>query len=147
MSEPVGHVRPLAGSGVDDEFELPDLCARPQCRREFRQSLGRGRKANYCSETCRRLADRDFKRAKATVEHFEKLARRSRHDVLAFGRSVEESGEPSGNPEVVLRSALDALGRADAVLRFVGDADARLVDELIALRDGVGPLIAQAEAG
>jgi len=133
--------------GGDDEFDLPDVCARPQCRQEFRQNVGRGRKANYCSETCRRLADRDYKRAKATVEHFEKLARRSRYDVLAFGRSADEYGEVE-SPEVVLRAALDALGRADAVLRFVGgDADQRLVDELVALRDGVRPLADQARAG
>lgn len=147
MSESVKTIRTIPGEAVDDEFDLPDLCARPQCRQEFRQNVGRGRKANYCSETCRRLADRDYKRAKATVEHFEKLARRSRYDVLAFGRSADDLGE-SASPEVVLRAALDALGRADAVLRFVGgDADERLVDELVALRDAVRPLVTQAQAG
>lgn len=147
MSELLNHVRTIAGEATDDDFDLPDLCARPQCRKEFRQSVGRGRKANYCSETCRRLADRDYKRAKATVEHFEKLARRSRYDVLAFGRSADELGE-SESAEVVLRAALDALGRAEAVLRFVGaDADERLVDELIALREGVKPLVVQVQAG
>lgn len=147
MSELLNHVRTIAGEAIDDDFDLPDLCARPQCRKEFRQSVGRGRKANYCSETCRRLADRDYKRAKATVEHFEKLARRSRYDVLAFGRSADELGE-SESAEVVLRAALDALGRAEAVLRFVSaDADERLVDELIALREGVKPLVMQVQAG
>ena len=147
MTESTNRVRALPGDAADDDFDLPDLCARPQCRKEFRQSVGRGRKANYCSETCRRLADRDYKRAKATVEHFEKLARRSRYDVLAFGRSADELGEPE-SPELVLRAAQDALSRAGAVLRFVGgDADERLVDELVALRDGVTPLVRQAQAG
>ena len=147
MSESAKTIRTIPGEAVDDEFDLPDLCARPQCRQEFRQNVGRGRKANYCSETCRRLADRDYKRAKATVEHFEKLARRSRYDVLAFGRSADELGE-SESPELVLRAAQDALSRAGAVLRFVGgDADERLVDELVALRDGVTPLVRQAQAG
>ncbi len=147
MSESVKPIKQIAGDAADDEFDLPDMCARPQCRQEFRQSVGRGRKANYCSETCRRLADRDYKRAKATVEHFEKLARRSHYDVLAFGRTADELVEME-SPEVVLRAALDALGRADAVLRFVGgDADKRLVDELVALRDGVRPLAIQARAG
>lgn len=147
MTESTNRVRALPGDAVGDDFDLPDLCARPQCRKEFRQSVGRGRKANYCSETCRRLADRDYKRAKATVEHFEKLARRSRYDVLAFGRSADELGE-SESPELVLRAAQDALNRAEAVLRFVGgDADERLVDELVALRDGVTPLVRQAQAG
>jgi hypothetical protein len=147
MAEPMNRVHALPGDAADDDFDLPDLCARPQCRKEFRQNLGRGRKANYCSETCRRLADRDYKRARATVEQFERLARRSRYDVLAFGRSADELGE-SESPELVLRAALDALGRAEAVLRFVGgDADQRLVDELVALRDGVKPLVSQTQAG
>lgn len=93
MAEPMNRVHALPGDAADDDFDLPDLCARPQCRKEFRQNLGRGRKANYCSETCRRLADRDYKRARATVEQFERLARRSRYDVLAFGRSADELGE------------------------------------------------------
>ncbi len=147
MNEAAKTVRTIPGDAVDDDFDLPDLCARPQCRKEFRQNVGRGRKANYCSETCRRLADRDYKRAKATVEHFEKLARRSRFDVLAFGRSANELGEARGS-EDVLREASSALARAEAVLRFVdGDADQRLVDELSALLEGVRPLAIQAEAG
>lgn len=147
MSESMSPVRRIAGNEVDEEFDLPDLCARPQCRKEFRQNVGRGRKANYCSETCRRLADRDYKRAKATVEHFEKLARRARYDVLAFGRAADETGEVT-SPEEVLLSAKDALGRAEAVLRFVGaDTDGRLVDELVALCDGVKPLVLQTQAG
>lgn len=140
------HVSSLAGEAGDDQFDLPDMCARPQCRKEFRQQVGRGRKKDYCSETCRRLADRDYKRARATVEHFEKLARRSRHDVLAFGRSADERADGGVSEEVALVQAGDALDRADAVLRFVGDADPRLVEELRALRNGVSALVASAQA-
>lgn len=147
MVQSADHVRSVAGEAADDQFDLPDLCARPQCRKEFRQQVGRGRKKDYCSETCRRLADRDYKRAKATVEHFEKLARRSRHDVLAFGRSADESGDASVSGEVAVTRAVDALGRAEAVLRFVGDADERLVEELEALCDGVRVLVSHAQAG
>jgi len=147
MSESPTAVRPLSTIGPDEDFELPDICARPQCRREFRQTVGRGRKANYCSETCRRLADRDYKRAKATVEHFERLARRSRYDVLAFGRSADEASEGRVSPEAALSGAASAMARADAVLRFVNDADQRLVDELAALRDGVQPLVDLARVG
>jgi hypothetical protein len=140
------HVSSLAGEAGDDQFDLPDLCARPQCRKEFRQQVGRGRKKDYCSETCRRLADRDYKRARATVEHFEKLARRSRHDVFAFGRPADEQADAEVSEEVALVQAADALDRADAVLRFVGDADPRLVEELRALRNGVSALVASAQA-
>lgn len=147
MNDTAKKIHTIPGDAVDDDFDLPDLCARPQCRKEFRQNVGRGRKANYCSETCRRLADRDYKRARATLEHFEKLARRSRFDVLAFGRSADESGVPQ-NSEDALHAALSALARAEAVLRFVGtDADPRLVEELVALRDGVKPLADQAQTG
>lgn len=133
-------MRPLPGDG-GDEFDLPDLCARPQCRTEFRQPVGRGRRKDYCSETCRRLADRDYKRARATVEHFEKLARRSRHDVLAFGRAGDGTTETVGQ-EAAIAQASASLDRADAVLRFAGDADPRLVAELEALCEGLRPLMA-----
>lgn len=146
MAESADHVRSLAGEAADDQFDLPDLCARPQCRKEFRQSVGRGRKKDYCSETCRRLADRDYKRARATVEHFEKLARRSRHDVLAFGRSSDEEGDGPGSEETAIVQAVAALDRADAVLRFATDADPRLVTELEALCRGVRGLVSFAQA-
>lgn len=132
---------------VDDQFDLPDLCARPQCRQEFRQSVGRGRKKDYCSETCRRLADRDYKRARATVEHFAKLARRSRYDVLAFGRAADEQLAEAMSEDVSIARAAGALDRAEAVLRFVGDSDDRLVGELEALCNGVRELVRGAEAG
>lgn len=134
------------GEAVEDQFELPDMCARPQCRQEFRQAVGRGRKKDYCSETCRRLADRDYKRAKATVEHFDKLARRSRHDVLAFGRSGEELVEDGVSDEVAIALAAGALDRAEAVLKFVNGADDRLVAELHALCNGVRGLVRRAQA-
>jgi hypothetical protein len=140
------HVSSLAGEASDDLFDLPDMCARPQCRKEFRQQVGRGRKKDYCSETCRRLADRDYKRARATVEHFEKLARRSRHDVLAFGRSADDPADGGVSEEVAVAQAAAALDRADAVPRFVGDADPRLVEELRALCAGVRPLVVTAQA-
>jgi len=141
------------GESAEDQFDLPDLCARPQCRQEFRQAVGRGRKKDYCSDTCRRLADRDYKRARATVkraratvEHFDKLARRSRHDVLAFGRSADEVGEVAVSEEVSIALAAGALDRAEAVLRFVTDGDDRLVAELEALCAGVRSLVHRAQA-
>lgn len=147
MVDTLEGVRPVPGGASDDQFDLPDLCARPLCRQEFRQAVGRGRKKDYCSETCRRLADRDYKRAKATVEHFEKLARRSRHDVLAFGRSTDEFDDGVISEDVAIERAVAALGRADAVLRFVGEADPRLVTELEAVCAGVRALVANAQAG
>lgn len=145
MTEPELTVA-ATGEVVDDQFDLPDVCARPQCRQEFRQTVGRGRKKDYCSETCRRLADRDYKRAKATVEHFDKLARRSRHDVLAFGRTADGPDDASVSDEILVATAVGALNRAEAVLRFASGADERLVTELQALCDGVRGLVRASEA-
>lgn len=143
-----GSAVPLTRRTGEEQFELPDLCARPQCRAEFRQTVGRGRRKDYCSEACRRLADRDYKRARATVEHFDKLARRSRHDVLAFGRATDELDDGAvGMGEAITRAA-SALERAEAVLRFVGtDADERLVTELQALVAGTRDLLRLAQTG
>lgn len=139
---------PLAGGAGQDQFELPDLCARPQCRAEFRQTVGRGRRKDYCSETCRRLADRDYKRARATVEHFEKLARRSRHDVLAFGRATDDLDDGAVGMSEAIARASSAVERAEAVLRFVSsDADERLVTELGALVAGTRDLVRLAQDG
>jgi hypothetical protein len=132
-------VNPIGADEVD--VDLVDYCARPMCRREFRQSAGRGRRRDYCSEECRRLADRDYKRSKATVEHFERLARRQRYDVLAFGRSVDGTDLGPLSVESATAAAAASVARAEAVLRFVGDADPRLVDELKALLEGIRPLV------
>lgn len=131
------------GDSVDVELDLVTYCARPMCRAEFRQNVGRGRRRDYCSETCRRLADRDYKRAKAMVAHFEELAARYRHDVAAFGRAGDELNEPGH------RSPLDtdraqaraALARAGAVLEFAADQDDRLLTELRVLHDAVAPVV------
>lgn len=138
-------VESLVGEEVD--IDLVDYCARPMCRREFRQSAGRGRRRDYCSEECRRLADRDYKRSKATVEHFERLARRQRYDVLAFGRAADEWDLAPMDVESAAAAAQASVARAEAVLRFVGDADPRLVVELQALVDGVRPLVTAAGRG
>ena len=116
------------------------------CRRQFQRNAGRGRRQDYCSDICRRLADRDYKRAKAMVEQFERLARRSRHDVLAFGRSPT-SRTAQINEDVALERAVRALGRAETVLSFAVDADERLLTEIRRLCDAVRPLIEQAQAG
>lgn len=147
MSEAPDRLHAMSGAADDagsDEFDFADYCARPMCRQEFRQSAGRGRRRDYCSETCRRLADRDYKRAKALVEHFEGLSRRSRHDVLAFGRAADDLGaESSISDDVALERATSAVARARAVLQFAGGSDARLVAELETLCEAITPALAR----
>ena len=131
------------GGGVEVELDLASYCARPMCRAEFRQNVGRGRRRDYCSETCRRLADRDYKRAKAMVAHFDELAARYRHDVAAFGRAgdeLEEPGQP-GPGDADRETARAALARAGAVLEFAADQDDRMLAELRALHDAVAAVV------
>lgn len=146
-----GNVAHSVGGEIElqevEEFDFVDYCARPMCRKEFRRSVGRGRRRDYCSDTCRRLADRDYKRARAMVDQFERLARRSRHDILAFGRSADEDDAAQLSEDVALERAVGALSQADAVLRFASDADERILQEMRRLCDGVRPLIQQAQAG
>lgn len=141
-------VRPVGDQGQSqdvEEFDFVDYCARPMCRKEFRRSAGRGRRRDYCSDTCRRLADRDYKRAKAMVEQFERLAHRSRHDVLAFGRAADEQDSAQISEDVALERAVGAISQAEAVLRFASGDDERLINELRRLCDGVRPLIKQSQ--
>jgi hypothetical protein len=127
---------------ADDAFEieLTGYCGWPSCRKPFPQTTGRGRRREFCSETCRRGADRDYKRAKAMVEHFEKLLTRSRYDVAAFGRGDEEVETPEVQARLVA-DANAALQRARAVLEWAQGGDQRLLNELRLLVEGVAPVI------
>ena len=143
MSQATERLRPLPPQPGDDAgTDLVDYCARPLCRTEFRQSAGRGRRRDYCSEGCRRIADREYKQAKATVEHFEKLAERSRHDVRAFGRAADELDAATDVPtEVAIERARRGIDRAEAVLRFAVDRDDPFADELRALSESIEPAL------
>lgn len=149
MSFPQLEDAPEVGTSpvLDDNLDLTSYCARPACRQEFRQSAGRGRRRDYCSDLCRRQADRDYKRAKAMLAHFEELASRSRLDVAAFGRGNEEHppathGEP---PELQRRALERAIARAGGVLEFASeDRDPQLLKELRALHGAVTAAFAPA---
>lgn len=143
MSEATGSLHTAAAPASDEPGpDLIDYCARPKCRAEFRQSAGRGRRRDYCSETCRRIADREYKQAKATVEHFERLTERSRHDVRAFGRAADdlEAGADL-TAEVAVERANGAIDRARAVLRFAGDSDDAYAVELRSLSESIEPAL------
>ena len=141
-------LHPLEGAdGVEPNTDLADYCARPACRKQFQQSSGRGRRREFCSDVCRRLADKEYKQAKSMVEHFEKLARRQRHSVLAFGRAPDADEESGLAKDVCLLRATQALERAAAVLTFAQGRDPQLLGELEALREGVLPLVHWEQTG
>lgn len=130
---------PVAAPDVDAE-SLVDYCARPQCRAEFRAG-GRGRRRAYCSEICRRTAEREYRAMAARLTHFESVVDKLRIDLAAFGRlesSDPESPQAEGGRLAVAR---DAVARAGGVLAFLQDSSEPLARELLALHEAVAPLM------
>ncbi|CAN5177087.1 hypothetical protein BH18ACT9_BH18ACT9_05440 [soil metagenome] len=130
----------------ETDFEIAEYCGRLSCHKPIVQPAGRGRRREFCSETCRRGADREYKRAKGMVEHFERYLMKTRHEVAAYGRKAESEGD-FRTPEEEARiqsTALAGISRAEAVLEFAaGDADDRFLGELRRLVEAVNPAIAQ----
>jgi hypothetical protein len=133
------------GSDVptDADFEVVEFCGRLSCHKPIVQPAGRGRRKEYCSETCRRAADRDYKRAKALVEDSERNLRKFRHEVAAYGRKAEavEGFRTPEDDALIQRSALAALSRAQAVIEFSVDRNDRYLEELRQLVEAVTPLV------
>lgn len=126
----------------DSDFDVAEYCGRLSCRKVIVQSAGRGRRREFCSETCRRGADREYKRAKAYVESFERNLRNFRHEVAAYGRKSEEGVITPQELERIQRDAHVAIGRAQAVVEFSAGAEDRYLDELLLLLRTVEPLVA-----
>ena len=84
------NARPLAGAArrrsEASTQELPDYCARPMCRSPFTRVVGPGRPQAFCSEVCRRAAEKELRQAKSLLAHFEDLTAQFRVDIAAFGR-------------------------------------------------------------
>jgi hypothetical protein len=131
-----------AGSrGSVDLEDLPDLCSRPKCRREFRRLVGPGRRQAYCSETCRRNAEKELRQAKSRLAHFEQLVKNLRSDVATFGKLGSEH-DVNETPLAVdqLRVAEGAVRRVEGVLVFA-DPSQPAVQELRRLYEAVASVI------
>lgn len=121
--------------------QIASYCGRLSCRKPIVQDIGPGRRKEFCSDTCRRGADRDYKRAKAHVELFEEQLRRSQHEVATYGRRADE-GVLTADEVLRLQSdARVALARATAVAEFAGDEPERIRAELDALIASVRPIL------
>lgn len=123
-----------------DLDDLPDFCSRPACRREFRRVVSPGRRQAYCSDTCRRNAEKELRQARSRLAHFEELVRTLRNDVAGFGKAAsgdDVSRQPAGDQ---LRTAENAVRRAGGALIFA-DASEPAVQELRRLYEAVVPLI------
>jgi len=125
-----------------DESGLIDYCSRPSCRTEFRRTPGPGRRQAYCSEICRRTAEREFRQARSRLIHFEILVEKLRIDVAAFGRP--EINDPEGEKDAVRldgrRAAEDAVRRAAGALEFASP-DEPAVREFRRLYEAVASII------
>ena len=125
----------------DADFEVVEYCGRLSCRKPIVQPAGRGRRREFCSETCRRGADRDYKRAKALVEASERNLREFRHEVAAYGRKPEEGVPTPEEQERAHSEASAAFSRAQGVIEFSAGVEDRYLDELRRLVAALGPII------
>ena len=123
--------------------ELPDYCARPACRRAFTRVVGPGRPQAFCSEVCRRSAERELRQAKSRLAHFEALVDQMRADVAAFSRTGTTDGvDPdAGVSPDARRTAQDAVHRVAGVLAFLERSDDPIARELSALHAAVTPIV------
>lgn len=149
MSRPEVGVVEVASSGesVDDDMqELVDYCSRPKCREEYRRRVGPGRRQAYCSELCRRTAERELRQIRSRLLHFERVVEQLRIDVAAFGRSVTESdGDGYDGAAEFRRKAEDALTRVAGILEFAQQQDDLLLRELKNLYTAVLPVVRRME--
>lgn len=137
--------RPLSSVKADVEVDyedLPDFCANPNCRQEFRRSSGPGRPQAYCREQCRRDAERDLRRLRARQVRFENVLTQVHADIAAHGRTDAETSSLTSS----LHDAEQALTRAAAVVRYASEGDPRLLDELRHLLEQVTPVIRGGQA-
>jgi hypothetical protein len=128
--------RPLETGG------LIDYCWRPRCRTEFRRTGGPGRRQEYCSEVCRRAAEKELRQARSQLAHFEEVVEKLRIDVAAFGRpDSDEVGDDSLSLSLDgRRTAEDALRRASGVLDWA-NPDEPAIRELRRLYEAVAPVV------
>lgn len=115
-------------------------CGRLSCKKPVVHELGPGRRKEYCSDTCRRGADRDYKRARAHVDTFEEYLRRSQHEVASYGRKAEAEAL---SPEQLVSfetAARVAFARAETLVEVGVPTDLAVV-ELTALVQALRPLM------
>lgn len=135
-------VASAAAAAGDDTQELIDYCARPLCREEFRRPAGPGRRKAYCSELCRRAAEKQVRQARSRLAHFEAVVEQLRTDVAAFGRSADDDVVDEGTTSnEQKRLAENAVNRAGGILDFTRDSEEPMARELRKLYDAVAPLV------
>jgi hypothetical protein len=125
----------------DFEDEVALYCGRLTCGKVIVQTVGRGRRKEFCSESCRRAADKGYKRAKGRADLFGEQLRKTQQEVAAYGRK-SEAGELSPDQVAQLESdARVALTSASGVLEWSAPSD-RVRAELESLVSAIRPFLA-----
>jgi hypothetical protein len=121
---------------------LVDYCSRPNCRKEFRRIPKPGRPQEYCSEICRRAAEKELRQARSRLAHYEGLVQQLRIDVAAHGRPDVDQDDGGDVPMSLdaRQQAENAVRRASGVLRFANPDDPA-VQELQQLYRAVAPIV------
>lgn len=131
---PLAPVRPDAEVDYED---LPDFCANPSCREEFRRSSGPGRPQAYCKEGCRREAERDLRRLFARKRRFENVLTQVEADIATYVRTSEGAED-----QLHSRRAVElAVKQAETVARYASADDPRVLDELRQLLVRITPVV------
>ena len=124
--------------GVEDQIGLN--CGFLSCGQVVVQPLSRGRRKEFCSETCRRAADRDYKRARSRVDVLDEQLRKSQHHAAAYGRKADAGVLTLEQIARIESDARVALARAEVALEL-GASPERAAAELVALVAAVQPLL------
>lgn len=131
----------------EEPQSVPDYCARPRCRREFSRLLGRGRPQTFCSDVCRRHAEREIRQLNSRLVHFEGVLDQIRVDLRAYERDAGTdsytSASRSDDEADRHRHAAEAVARANGILAFLHDSADPLASELTRLHEAVAPLVAK----
>lgn len=131
--------RPASRRPPADNQELQDFCGRPACRQPFLKTVGPGRPQSYCSEICRRTAEREFRQAKARLAHYEAVVEGLRMDIAAFNLASEPAATDTASD--VRRAAEDAVTRVEGLLAFIEHSQEPLARELRSLHQAVAPVV------
>lgn len=121
-----------------DQIAVP--CGRLSCRQPVVQEVGPGRRKEFCSDTCRRGADREYKRARTHVSTYSEVLRRAQHEVASYGRRAEEGALTPDEVATLETKARIAFARASTLVE-IGVPEVSAADELRALVKALEPLL------
>ena len=119
---------------------LIDYCWRPRCRQPIHRTAGPGRRKAYCSDICRRTAEKELRQVRARLAHFEELVQKLRIDVAAYGKPDVGETDEASLTLVAYQAAENAVRRVQGALVFASPDDPA-VRELKVLCDAVAPVI------